>query len=734
MKPLTQYENFRVTEDDRGVVTVSINVPGRPLNVITPEVMNELAEIVVAIEHSEGIVAVVFESGKESGFLAGADVSIIAGIESSQEATQLIVTGQSLFQRIAWLPMPTVLVIDGPCLGGGLEWALACDYRIARNTSHTKIGLPEVQLGLIPGWGGTQRLPRLAGTHVALDMILTGKHLGAAAAMRAGLIDLALDPEDWDAGRERFIDQVVAGRVSSGRGWRSRLVAALSRSRGGRHFVFKLASSQVERKEQHYPALPAAVRAINASFDNGPMGYQVEREEFIKLLSTSTSKHLLSLFFAREDARKLSTWTSTSVTHDNPIRRVGVIGAGAMGAGIAQLSAVRDFEVVVKEVNVDLLREGHSRIEKLMMNVAKRQSWNEEKRSRTLERIEYTTSPEDMRGCDLIIEAVVENASVKADVFAEMDRIVSPDAVLASNTSSLSVTHMSESTMRPHRVAGLHFFNPVHRMELVEVVRCDATDEATVARLVGFVKAMGKTPVVTADRPGFLVIRVLFPYLGEAVRMLREGYRADAIDREVRRFGMPMGPLELIDQVGLDVAMHVAGSLDSVSAGVNEVVVPLTRMVDSGRLGKKSGGGFYGYRNGKKGKPLEFNFDQVREVHFPSEHDFASDGLTLTQRRLVYPMLIEAVTCHQEHVVDLPWAIDLAMVLGTGFAPFRGGPLHTVDAIGLKRVVHNCERLGHVYGDRFAAPGELQSMAARGECYFGRSELGPVMSNPKPGE
>lgn len=727
----TNYQNFTASEDDRGVVTVSINVPGRQLNVITPDVMTELADIVFTVEHSHAVRAVVFESGKESGFLAGADVSIIAGIESSDEATRLIVGGQSLFQRIAWLPVPTIVVIDGPCLGGGLEWALACDYRIARNNSHTKIGLPEIQLGLIPGWGGTQRLPRQVGTHVALDMILTGKHVAATDALRIGLVDRAFDPDDWDAGRERFLKQVLAGRKVRSRKWRSRLMTWLSRSSVGRNVVLHTVGKKVNRKAEHYPALSAAVRAVRASFENGPVGYQVERDEFVALLAGSTSKHLLGLFFSRENARKLATWTPTaSVTpHDHPIRRVGVVGAGAMGAGIAQLAAVRDFEVVVKEVGADLLRQGQTRIEKLINGLARRKDWSEQKRSETLERINYTTDLDDMRDCDLVIEAVVEKASVKASVFAELDSVTRPDAVLASNTSSLSVTRMSDSAVHPNRVAGLHFFNPVHRMELVEVVRGDKTDETTIARLVGFVKAMGKTPVVTADRPGFLVNRVLFPYLGEAIRMLGEGHRADAIDREVRRFGMPMGPLELLDQVGLDVAMHVAGSLQSVSSCVDDVVDPLTRLVSSGRLGKKSGVGFYQYRNGKKGKPLAYDFEKVSDLLTPNEHDFAADGLNLTQRRLIYTMLIEAITCHQEHVVEQPWAIDLAMVLGTGFAPFRGGPLHVADAIGLDRMIHNCEHLGTSFGDRFAAPEELLVMARRGDSYFGRSGVQPVSVN-----
>ncbi|SMP76471.1 short chain enoyl-CoA hydratase /3-hydroxyacyl-CoA dehydrogenase [Neorhodopirellula lusitana] len=722
------YQNFTVTEDKRGVVTVSIDVPGRPLNILTRDAMEELSQIVDAIEHAAGISMVVFESGKESGFLAGADVSAISEIDSVEEATRLIVAGQSLFQRIAWLPMATVLVIDGPCLGGGLEWALACDHRIARASSHTKIGLPEIKLGLIPGWGGTQRLPRLIGTHAALDMILKGKHLSATDAFRVGLVDQAIDPEQWQTQRDHFITKVLYRKAGRSHGWLTRVKIRLSKLGLIRHAILKVARNGIASKSVHYPALASAIRSIEAGFERGPIGYQVEREEFVKLLNSTTSKRLLGLFFAREKARKFATWTddATPVLHHSPIRRVGVIGAGAMGAGIAQLAAVRDFEVVVKEVDDTQLQSGRIRVGKLMKGLAARQNWGDAKLKSALNRVSYTTKPIEMSDCDLVIEAVVERDEVKAKVFAEMDRVTRPSAVLASNTSSLSVTRMSQATRHPERVAGLHFFNPVHRMELVEVIRCVDTDQATVARLIGFVKAMGKTPVVTADTPGFLVNRVLFPYLGEAVRMLGEGYSVKQIDGQVRKFGMPMGPLELLDQVGIDIAVHVAGSLEAVSRGTAEVVNPLSEMVRAGRLGKKTGRGFYDYRKGRKWKPMD-RFNKRQEPKFASTRaGFVVDGMSAIQRRLIYPMLIEAITCHQEQVVQEAWAIDLAMVLGTGFAPHHGGPLHLVDTIGLKRVVQNSNQLCGLHGDRFTPPEQLIAMADRGETFFGpRLQLEP---------
>lgn len=718
------FRNFNVSTDVRGVATVSIDVPGRPMNVISSEVMQELTEIIAEIEGSTAVNMVVFDSTKESGFLAGADVSVIAGIESPQDATRLIVAGQSLFQRIAWLPVPTLVVIDGPCMGGGLEWALACDYRIARNNSHTKIGLPEIKLGLIPGWGGTQRLPKLVGIHQALEMILAGKHLGPREALRIGLVDRVIDPDRWTQDREKVVAEILAGAHPSQRSLVSRLTTKCMNTNLVRQRILEAARRKLAYQADAYPALDSAIRAVEAGFENTPMGYQVEREEFVKLLNTDTSRQLLGLFFARENARKLSTWTQepSVIVHETPIRHVGVIGGGAMGAGIAQLAAVRDFDVTIKELNPHLLDEAHRRVETLMKKVASRQAWPESRLSQTLGRIHYTTTPNDMVSCDLIIEAVVERMDVKSKVFAEMDSVTRGRAILATNTSSLSVTEMSHAAKHPKNVAGLHFFNPVHRMELVEVVRCDSTAESTVSRLVAFVKALGKTPVVTTDCPGFLVNRVLFPYLGEAVQMVGEGVSASQIDREIKRFGMPMGPLELLDQVGLDVAMHVAGSLGEVSHSITEVIAPLTEMVQSGHMGKKSSLGFYQYKRGKKGKPNEALLRHI-ENRRPSPNAVqASEGMSGIQKRLIYPMLLQAVRCHDEQVVQQAWAIDLAMVLGTGFAPFRGGPLHVVDTIGLKRFIANCDDLRSIHGDRFDVPEELLAMEQEGKSFFGKPD------------
>lgn len=721
------YKNFQISRDDRGIVTVSLDVPGRPMNVLTTEVLSELDRIVHELETSNGVRLVIFRSDKESGFLSGADVEALQRISTASETQRAVEMGQTLFQRIEWLPMPTVAVIHGPCLGGGLELALACDHRIARDNSSTKIGLPEIKLGLIPGWGGTQRLPQRVGLSNALSMILTGKHLSAHQAYRIGLIDQSIKPDAWDLGIDRFIDSVLSHRVSDPHRRRPIWQRWLESIAWGQRLTLHLATREVQSKIAHYPALASAIHAVRkgvlrSNHASRMDGYLAEREEFSRLLATPTCRHLLELFFAQQKARKLSTWASdpARTIHESPIRRVAVIGAGAMGAGIGQLAAVRGFDVVLKEIDEQAASAGRKRVEKLIDDLATRKRWSYEKRSEVSNRITVVWNDESLVDCDLAIEAVVERMDVKKSVFGQLDSITKPDCVLASNTSSLQVTEMSSATHREAMVAGLHFFNPVHRMELVEVVRADKTNDATIAKLIGFVKALGKTPVVTKDEPGFLVNRVLFPYLGEAVLMVGEGFDVAEIDRQVRRFGMPMGPLQLLDQVGIDVAHHVAQSLADTLPGVGAVAEKLAMLVQDGRLGRKAGMGFYHYHAGKRRSVAELTWPTTPTAQV-DESEFRDDSMTDIQRRLIYPMVVETVRCHEQKIVDSAWAIDLAIVMGTGFAPHSGGPLHLIDQVGSRTFAHNLSVLEGCLGDRFAMPNELIELANLDGAYFGPS-------------
>lgn len=713
-----EYKNFSVRIDDGGIVRISLNVAGRPLNILNQPVMAELKQIVNDLEDSAEAKIAVIGSSKESGFLAGADVNAIVEIDSSNYAMQLLEEGQLLFQRIEDLTIPTVAEIHGPCLGGGLELTLACDYRIARNDGSTKIGLPEISLGVIPGWGGTQRLPKLVGLTNALGMILQGKQIGALDALQLGLIDQAIEPERWEEDVDAFIKKVLTrGSIASPHKRRGLAQRLLDDNPFGRKLILRATRKKIASKSKNYPALESAVKAIAQGFRRGADGYAREREEFIKLLPTMTCRNLLGLFFARETARNLKTWSTDQLDskRDAPIQKVAVVGAGVMGAGIAQLAALLGFDVVVKEINADAVDVGRKRIESMINRLAKRKGWSNEKRRQFIDSINVTCDEAALADSDLVVEAIVERLDVKQALFKGLGSLVKPTTILATNTSSLSVDAMADATSRHGNFGGLHFFNPVHRMELVEVVRGKCTADETVARLVSFVRALGKTPIVTSDSPGFLVNRVLFPYLGEAVLMVREGFDIAKIDNELRRFGMPMGPLELLDQVGIDVAQHVALSLSSVLHGLDPVPETLSEMVGKGQLGKKRGVGFYHYSKGKKGKPLS---TAVAATLPANSGDFLDDGLTSIQRRLVYPMLMESIRCLEEQVVDQPWAIDLAMVLGTGFAPHRGGPLHVVDQIGVDLLFSNAERLSEIHGPRFSSPGKLIQMAGADSKFF----------------
>lgn len=700
------YHHFVTEVDSRGVVTISLSVADRPMNVLDWSVMNELDRIVTELQHDASARVIVFRSHKESGFLAGADVHGIAKITSPEEIRRMISFGQTIYNRIESLPVPTIAVIHGPCLGGGLEWALACKYRLARNNSSTQIGLPEIKLGLIPGWGGTQRLPKRVGLQVALEMILTGKSVDAKRAQRIGLVDRAIAPECWDQEVASFIDTCLQNPPATPR-----------RGTEGffkRWLMLTLARRKSRSQQLHYPAIAAAIEAIGASGNRDVDGFQIERDRFTELLGTPTCRNLLDIFSAREAARNPSTWISNTADLNlrQPIRKIGIVGAGVMGAGIAQWSATRGFDVAVKEVDGAAVEAGRQRIEELVQSHAKRKAGGDALGKELLSRIHVSSDSAALDDCDLIIEAAVEKESIKAAIFRALGSRTDKRTLLTSNTSSLSIDSMAKVTEHPHRVAGLHFFNPVHRMDLVEVVVAPQTDDETVARLVGVVRALGKTPIVAKDSPGIVVNRVLFPYLGEAVRMVAEGYDVDQIDRELRSFGMPMGPLELLDQVGIDVALHVANSLREVLPDADSVVGPLAALAEHDHLGKKSAIGFYRYAGGKRRAaaklPPGVRTRDGRAISILNRQEatlrFEDDTLTVVQRRLVYPMLIEAVRCIELGIVEHPWAIDLAMVLGTGFAPHRGGPLHLVDTIGRDIFLSNLMLLRSLHGDRFATP------------------------------
>jgi 3-hydroxyacyl-CoA dehydrogenase/enoyl-CoA hydratase/3-hydroxybutyryl-CoA epimerase len=663
---------------------------------------------------------VVFRSAKPSGFMAGADVHRIRQIESESEVRAVLTAGHELFDRGERLPCPTIAVIHGPCLGGGLEFALACRYRVARDDAQTKIGLPEVMLGLIPGWGGTQRLPRVVGLRQALRMILEGSTLSASKAAAAGLVDLIAPPDDFDAAVSRFVDDRLAGREVR-RPARGLLGAALEGTRPGRALVFRTARKKIAKRERDYPALPAAIRAIEAGFrDAGTAGFAVERDEFTRVVFTPTARNLIDLFLLRERARKPATWVSKD-HKPAPVQKVAVVGAGVMGAGIAQLVALNGIPVTLKDINDEIVANGTKKIELLTSEAVTKGALSRAEAEAAVRNITPTSEWGPLANVDVVIEAVVEREDVKREVFRQLADLVGHATVLASNTSALSVSRLGYEIPHPGRVAGLHFFNPVHRMQLVEVVRAQGTNDETIATLVDFIRKLGKVPVVVADSPGFLVNRVLFPYLDEAVRLVIEGVDGRTVDEVAKRFGMPMGPLELLDQIGIDIAADVAKTFAALARDPGPVPARFAEMVADGALGKKAGRGFYEYRNDRRGKPTRWatpTHPRVVQLALDDEPvTLTKVSIKWVQSRLIYPMINEAARCLQEGVVRDAWVIDAAMVLGTGFAPFRGGPLRTAEAIGLAEVVRTLDAFRREHGDRFEPAALLRTKAAEGHGF-----------------
>lgn len=708
-----EFKHFQVSRDARGVAAVTFDVQGSPVNIFADEVVRELIEIISQFERDTPR-AVLFRSNKPSGFLAGADVRRIQQIPTEQEARSVQAVGQQLFDRVEALPRPTIAAIHGVCLGGGLEFALACKHRIARDDSQTKIGLPEVQLGLIPGWGGTQRLPKLVGLRQSLRMILESSTLSASKAAAVGLIDRAIEPDQWDAGVQRFVDDCLAGKAPESRG-RGLVNKLLDGTGPGRALVLAMAKRKAGKRGRDYPAIPAAIRAISAGLKHGhSAGLEAERAEFPPLLFGPVSKNLIDLFFRREQARKPSTWVSADRT-PKKVRKAAVVGAGTMGAGIAQLLAFNGIAVVLKDVNDEIANAGKKKVETLTSDAAAKGVLSRAEAEAVVNAVAATSSWEPMTDVDLVIEAVVERMDIKRQVFHQLAERLGGTAVLASNTSALSISHIAEGISDSGRVAGLHFFNPVHKMNLVEVVRGQATDDATVATLVDLVRRVGKVPVVVADSPGFLVNRILFPYMDEAVRLVLEGVPGETVDREAVRFGMPMGPLELLDTVGIDVAADVSTTLGTLRAESGPTPARLALMAKEGWTGQKAGKGFYLYEKGKRGKPSQWASSTGTQN--PTDSHADASGLTLIQRRLIYPMINEAAKC-LNRVISEAWALDLAMVLGTGFAPFRGGPLHTADAIGITTLMQGLEELSRTAGNRYEPCPLVVSMADERRGFF----------------
>ena len=621
-------------------------------NIFDRPALAELREKLDALSAHSELAGLIIRSAKPSIFIAGADLKVLSSLQGD-ELRDLIELGQATFQKLARLPYVTIAAIHGACVGGGCELALACDWRIASDASVTKIGLPETNLGILPAWGGTTRLPRLIGVTKALPIILGGKVLAAGAAKAKGLVDAVVPRENLEAHALTFL----------GRGKR------IPKSFFHLHNPLSLAvigttarSALREKSRGLYPGPEAALNVALAS-SSGPIeqGFRREKEAILKLAARPETRQLLRLFFLQERAKK----HRVVAAEPRKIDRCAVIGAGVMGAGIAYWLSTRGHDVILRDLDDDALARSMKSIAKNYDESCSRRILTPTAAARGMDRIHPSAVPVPLTHCDLVVEAAVERLDIKQKVFADLSSRVRPDTILATNTSALPVHELSGVISHPDRLVGLHFFNPVHRMPLVEVVRTVTTSDETLATAVAFVRSLGKLPVVVRDAPGFLVNRILMPYLVEAATIFEHGGDPKAIDDAMLDFGMPMGPLRLLDEVGLDVAAHVARTLADAFPERMSVPDLLGKLIEQGHLGRKSGAGFYVYDHHEASpNPAALS---LRTGNQPTPSDVAT--------QLSQAMSKEARLCLNEGIAETADDIDLAMVLGTGYAPFRGGPL-----------------------------------------------------------
>jgi 3-hydroxyacyl-CoA dehydrogenase / enoyl-CoA hydratase / 3-hydroxybutyryl-CoA epimerase len=698
---------FRLDVAPDGLGILTFDLPGEKVNKLSRDVFSELAEILVRLSRDPRVRTLVVRSGKPDVFIAGADLKEFTRI-STEEISAGSARGQALFEQIASLPFPTVAAINGVCLGGGTELALACDYRVMSDAPSSRIGLPEVRLGIFPAWGGCVRLPRLVGLTAALDLILTGKQLDARRAKRVGLVDEAVPQAIFEDFVRRFArDKSTSGKRAAKRPRRPPLVSALEATPVGRRIVFQNARKRVMAETGgHYPAPLEAIAVIEESWGLPiEAALEVESRHIANVFGGEVQRNLLNLFFATETVKK-ETGVEDPAVRPREVTRLGVLGAGLMGGGIAQLAADRGIPARLKDVQPPALAHGFAAAAAVFRESVRKRRLTDREMKIRMARLSGTLDYSGFAKCEVTVEAVVEKIDVKRAVLAEWEQIVPATAIFASNTSTLPIGQIASAAARPDRVAGMHFFNPVHRMPLVEVIRGEKSSDETVATVFSLAKKLGKTPVVVRDLPGFLVNRILAPYLSEAVRLVREGCRVEEVDRVMTDFGMPVGPLALLDDIGLDVAVKAGEVLQAafpqrIKSGGDEALVA------AGRLGRKSGGGFYDYADGKRGSPAPAAYEALR-VETKPQPPYPPD---VVESRLLLPMVNEAAYCLEDGVVGSPGKLDLAMILGTGFPPFTGGLLRWAESLGLTRVRYLLEELTGKFGPRYEPAPSIRRLA-----------------------
>ncbi len=710
---------FHLDIADNGLATVVFDQPDRKANVFTREAMEELSALVSQLSERSEIRCAVLASGKERIFIAGADVDAIAGVTDPAEAERGSREGQELFDRWEALPFPTIAAVRGACMGGGTEISLSCDYILLSDREDIRIGLPETKLGIVPGWGGCTKLPRKVGLTAALDMILAGKAVRPYKAFKIGLADALLPEPSFHREVRRFAEGVIAGKTPKPRG-SSFKAKMLEKNPLGRRIVFDQARKQVLKTTKgNYPAPLRALEVVRTAVSEGHRaGLAAEARAIGELAVSPVAKNLIHLFHMIEAAKSGGFLEGGEPAK---IRSTAVLGAGVMGGGIAQILAGKlDAPVRLKDIGSEALAKGIEHAGGLFRKQVRRRWLSKPEAERKLALIRPTLDYSGFENVDFVIEAIVEKLEVKQAVFAELAAIAPQTAVLASNTSSLSIDSIGKNTAHPERVVGMHFFNPVDRMPLVEVVVGETTSARAINTIIEISRKLGKTPIVVKSGPGFLVNRLLAFTMAEAMWLLNEGHRMEDLDRAASSWGMPMGPYALTDEVGLDTAVHVSHILSE--AFPDRLTYPnwMDRMVEDGRLGTKAQKGFYLYEKGRRTRP---DPEIYRLLGIERKIDNPDSGRIA--ERLILPMVNEAARCLEEEVVRSAADLDLAMIMGTGFPPFRGGLCRWADSQGVAKLAEEMEAWAEKLGDRFRPGDALERVIESGGFYSKYSRPDP---------
>ena len=709
---------FTFEHQDDGIAVISIDLPGEAQNVLKMEFIEELEPVVEQIKTDSSIKGLIIKSGKEGSFIAGADITMFGKVDTADDAEQLSTTGHKFFNALEKLDKPVVAAIHGACLGGGLELALSCSGRVISDSPKTKLGLPEVQLGVLPGGGGTQRLPRLIGIAPSLDMMLTGKQLFPKQAKKLGLVDEVVPEANlMKAARKRIADfrkgkekKTSFGSYFTMKGMQK---LVLESNPIGRNIIFDQARKTVEKKTKgNYPAPKKIIECVEKGMSQGmEAGLAIEARNFGQLVVSPEAKALISVFFATTELKKDNGVDSDAEAV--ALRKVGVLGGGLMGSGIAYVSVDKaGKQVRIKDISPEGVNSALNYTWKLISKKMKKRIVSPSDARRTMSNLTGTTDYSGFKDTDMVIEAVFEDLDLKHKMVEDVEKHCSDNTIFATNTSSIPITKIAEGAKKPEKVVGLHYFSPVEKMPLVEIISTDKTEDWVIATCVELAKKQGKTPIVVNDGAGFYVNRILAPYINEAGILLSEGVAIEKLDKAMVQAGFPVGPITLLDEVGIDVATKVAPILEDAFGERMATPKAFEKLKDDDRKGKKNKRGFYKYDGSSKGKEVDESVYSVLGVS-PDKH---VDAKEIAERGLLL-MANEAARCLDENIIRSARDGDIGAIFGIGFPPFHGGPFRYMDSLGVDKVVERLEHYQKLHGDRFAPAEVLVKMKSNSESF-----------------